>query len=241
MTDVRVSLSVSGGPYEMVRSGDINLTGDILYISGLQAGTVYTASITVSNIFGSTEQQTTLRPLLGKQNANEGIGSYTVAICMYVHIHIIVSHSVYLGRPSKPAKPLVAVDSTSVMFALSTNYSGTERTGSGSMFTFQILFNKIGCTCQSVLDTVDVSPSSLNGASTNYRGVLEPWSYTVSVTAVNEHGNSGSVMSERFSVQGTMWLLRILMYIWRTTCSICVLLNCMHVCILYSSTFLVAL
>ena len=61
-----MSLSVNGGPYEMVRSGDINLSGDILYISGLQAGTVYTANITVSNIFGSATQQTTLKPILSK-------------------------------------------------------------------------------------------------------------------------------------------------------------------------------
>ena len=66
VSDVRVSLSVSGGPYEMVKSGDLILTEDILYISGRQAGSVYTANITVSNIFGSTEQQTTLKPILGK-------------------------------------------------------------------------------------------------------------------------------------------------------------------------------
>ena len=60
VSDVRMSLSVNGGPYEMVRSGNLRLSGDILYISGLQAGTEYTANITVSNIFGSTEQQTIL-------------------------------------------------------------------------------------------------------------------------------------------------------------------------------------
>jgi hypothetical protein len=170
VSDVRVSLSVNGGPYEMVRSGDLTLTGDILYISGLQAGTDYTVTVDISNIFGSTMRQITLKPLL--------------------------------GQPSNPADPTVTVDGTSVTVVLRTDYPGTERTRNESMFTFQVHFNKNGrSTRQSVLDTVDVSPLSLNGVSTDYRGVLEPGSYTVSVTAVNEHGNSSSVMSEQFSVQ----------------------------------------
>ena len=67
ISDVSVLLNTSSdGSYEMVSAGNLTRSGDILYIMGLQAGTVYTASITVSNIFGSTTQQTTLKPLLGK-------------------------------------------------------------------------------------------------------------------------------------------------------------------------------
>ena len=66
VSDVSVLLNTSSdGSYEMVSAGNLTRSGDILYIMGLQAGTVYSASITVSNIFGSTMQQTTLRPLLG--------------------------------------------------------------------------------------------------------------------------------------------------------------------------------
>ena len=66
VSDVSVLLNTSSdGSYEMVSAGNLTRSGDILYIMGLQAGTVYTANITVSNIFGSTTQQTTLKPLLG--------------------------------------------------------------------------------------------------------------------------------------------------------------------------------
>ena len=66
VSDVSVLLNTSSdGSYEMVSAGSLTRSGDILYIMGLQAGTVYTANITVSNIFGSTTQQTTLTPLLG--------------------------------------------------------------------------------------------------------------------------------------------------------------------------------
>ena len=66
VSDVSVLLNTSSdGSYEMVSAGNLTRSGDILYIMGLQAGTVYTVSITVSNIFGSTTQQTTLKPLLG--------------------------------------------------------------------------------------------------------------------------------------------------------------------------------
>ena len=66
VSDVSVLLNTSSdGSYEMVSAGNLTRSGDILYIMGLQAGTVYTASIAVSNIFGSTTQQTTLKPLLG--------------------------------------------------------------------------------------------------------------------------------------------------------------------------------
>ena len=66
VSDVSVLLNTSSdGSYEMVSAGNLTRSGDTLYIMGLQAGTVYTASITVSNIFGSTKQQTTLKPLLG--------------------------------------------------------------------------------------------------------------------------------------------------------------------------------
>ena len=81
------------------------------------------------------------------------------------------------------------------------------------MFRFQVHFNKNGrSTRQSVLDTVDVSPLSLNRVSTDYQGVLEPGSYTVSVTAVNEHGSSSSMMSEQFSVQGILYLCMLAMF-----------------------------
>ena len=66
LSDISVTLGVNGGPSEMARGGDLNLTGDILYISGLQAGTDYTGTVTISNIFGSTMQQITLKPLLGE-------------------------------------------------------------------------------------------------------------------------------------------------------------------------------
>ena len=62
VSDVSVLLNTSS---EMVSAGNLTRSGDILYIMGLQAGTVYTASITVNNIFGSTTKQTTLKPLLG--------------------------------------------------------------------------------------------------------------------------------------------------------------------------------
>ena len=66
VSDVSVLLNTSiDGSYEMVSAGNLTRSGDILYIMGLQAGTVYTANITVSNIFGSTTQQTTLKPLVG--------------------------------------------------------------------------------------------------------------------------------------------------------------------------------
>ena len=66
VSDVSVLLNTSSdGSYEMISAGNLTRSGDILYIMGLQAGTVYTASITVSNIFGSTTQQTTLKSLLG--------------------------------------------------------------------------------------------------------------------------------------------------------------------------------
>ena len=66
VSDVSVLLNTSSdGSYEMVSAGNFTHSGDILYIMGLQAGTVYSANITVSNIFGSTTQQTTLKPLLG--------------------------------------------------------------------------------------------------------------------------------------------------------------------------------
>ena len=66
VSDVSVLLNTSSdGSYEMVSAGNLTRSGDILYIMGLQAGTVYTASITVSNIFGSTTWQITLKPLLG--------------------------------------------------------------------------------------------------------------------------------------------------------------------------------
>ena len=66
VSDVSVLLNTSSdGSYEMVSAGNFTRSVDILYIMGLQAGTVYTASITVSNIVGAATQQTTLKPLLG--------------------------------------------------------------------------------------------------------------------------------------------------------------------------------
>ena len=86
VSDVSVLLNTSSdGSYEMVSAGNLTRSGDILYIMGLQAGTVYTASITVSNIIGSTTQQTTLKPLLGMCNAISTVENmYKCTISLFV-------------------------------------------------------------------------------------------------------------------------------------------------------------
>ena len=87
VSDVSVLLNTSSdGSYEMVSAGNLTRSGDILYIMGLQAGTVYAASITVSNIFGTVTQHTTLRPLLGTYVYNYWYNecTQTHSVCLFV-------------------------------------------------------------------------------------------------------------------------------------------------------------
>ena len=65
VSEVKVQLNTTGGSYEMISTSNLTLNGDNLFIMRLQAGTVYTANITISNIFGFLWQTVTLKPLLG--------------------------------------------------------------------------------------------------------------------------------------------------------------------------------
>ena len=59
------------------------------------------------------------------------------------------------------------------------------------MFSFQLQFTKDGhSTCQSDTQVVSATPSGLSSpVTTTYQGVLSGGSYTVRVSAVNEHGS----------------------------------------------------
>ena len=72
------------------------------------------------------------------------------------------------------------------------------------MFSFQLQFTKDGrSTRQSDTQVVSATPSGLSSpVTTTYQGVLSGGSYTVRVSAVNEHGSSESVVSEEFVVTG---------------------------------------
>ena len=72
------------------------------------------------------------------------------------------------------------------------------------MFSFQLQFTKDGRSArQSDTCVVSATPSGLSTpVTTTYQGVLSGGSYTVRVTAVNEHGSSESVVSEEFVVTG---------------------------------------
>ena len=72
------------------------------------------------------------------------------------------------------------------------------------MFSFQLQFTKDGCSArQSDTQVVSATPSGLScPVTTTYQGVLSGGSYTVRVTAVDEHGSSESVVSEEFDVTG---------------------------------------
>ena len=107
------------------------------------------------------------------------------------------------GRPSNPARPTVTSDGATVTVVLSTDYPGTERMRSGSMFSFQLQFTKDGRSARQSDTPVPFSSSGLNNTvNTTYQGVLSGGSYTVRVTAVNEHGSSESVVSDEFVVTG---------------------------------------
>ena len=72
------------------------------------------------------------------------------------------------------------------------------------MFSFQLQFIKDGDSAgQSDTRVVSATPSGLSSPVTiTYQGVLSGGSYTVRVSAVNEHGSSESVVSEEFAVTG---------------------------------------
>ena len=89
---------------------------------------------------------------------------------------------------------MVTVDGTTVTVVLSTDYPGTDETRNGNNFRFQLQFTKDGLTTrQSMLKEVSVTPSSLNVVSSSYHGNVEPGTYRVSVTAVNEHGRPANL------------------------------------------------
>ena len=119
-------------------------------------------------------------------------------------VHVTIFLSLTTGRPSNPARPAVTANGTTVTVVLSTDYPGTERMRSGSMFSFQLQFTKDGRSArQSDTQVVSATPSGLSSpVTTTYQGVLSGGSYTVRVTAVNEHGSSESVVSEEFVVTG---------------------------------------
>ena len=72
------------------------------------------------------------------------------------------------------------------------------------MFSFQLQLTKDGRSArQSETRMVNATPSGLSSpVTTTYQGDLSGGSYTVRVTAVNEHGSSESVVSEEFVVTG---------------------------------------
>ena len=72
------------------------------------------------------------------------------------------------------------------------------------MFTFQVHFNKNGhSTRQSSTQAVPFTPLGLNTINTAHDFSLSAGTYTVSVSAVNEHGSSEmSSPSEQFVIAG---------------------------------------
>ena len=99
VSDVSVLLNTSSdGSYEMVSAGNLTHSGDILYIMGLQAGNVYSANITVSNIFGTTTQQTTLKPVLGMpKTSSTGVNIYKCIISLFVSSSLQADPPTQLG------------------------------------------------------------------------------------------------------------------------------------------------
>ena len=178
--------------------------GDNLFIPGLQAGREYTFRVSVKNVFGTSERDVTVTPLLGELVCSHIMLCVCVRVCVCIHACVQLYLILITGRPSNPARPTATSDGTTVTVVLSTDYPGTERMRSGSMFSFQLQFTKDGHSArQSDTRVVSATPSGLySPVTTTYQGVLSGGSYTVRVTAANEHGSSESVVSEEFDVTG---------------------------------------
>ena len=135
-----------------------------------------------------------------------------------------------VGRPSEPALPNITVNDTEVLVVLNTDYPGTEGTRSDFRFELQFIKSVIS-TRQSNSHVQPFTASNLTTpVNTTYSTVLDFGTYTVRVTAVNEHGSSESVMSEIFVVTGVCVCVHVLVHecVCVYVCRVCV---CVRLCV----------
>ena len=153
------------------------------------------------------------------------MGNGEVLECIILYLCLSV------GRPSKPALPNITVNDTEVLIVLNTDYPGTEGTRSDFRFELQFIKNDIS-TRQSNAHVQPFTPSNLTTpVNTTYSTVLDFGTYTVRVTAVNEHGSSESVTSEVFVVTGVCacTCARVCVCVCVSVCRVCVCVQCMDV------------